>query len=102
MRFLPFALTCPKPPAFGNPLDVAVRRPVMILNHCRWRSDIIILLHYSPTSLIPTTNDFYHQESRLRGQLLNASKSGIDSVEYENALCSVLKELHELVSQPMA
>ena len=60
--------------SLGNLLNVAVRRPVMIVNHCRWRSDIIILLHDSPPSFIPTANDFYHQENRSGGQLLDARK----------------------------
>jgi len=88
-----------KPPTFDNLRSAAVRGPVIVINHCRWRSDIIILLHDSPPSLIPTANDFYERANKLRDQLLGARKKGLDSVEYEDALRSVLKELYELVGR---
>ena len=90
-----------KPPSFDNLRSAAVRGPVIIINHCRWRSDIIILLHASPPSLIPTANDFYDRANKLRDQLLGANKKGLDSAEYEDTLCSVLKELYELVGRPV-
>jgi len=88
-----------KPPSFDNLRSAAVRGPVIVINHCRWRSDIIIILHDSPPSLIPTANDFYERANKLRDQLLGARKKGLDSVEYEDALRSVLKELYELVGR---
>ena len=90
-----------KPPSFDNLRSAAVRGPVVMVNHCRWRSDIIILLRDSPPSLIPTANDFYDRANKLRDQLLGARKKGLESVEYENALRSVLKELYELVGRPV-
>jgi len=90
-----------KPPSFDNLRSAAVHGPVIIINHSRWRSDIIILLHDSPPSLIPTANDFYDRANTLRDQLLVARKKGLDSVEYEDALRSVLKELYELVGRPV-
>jgi len=90
-----------KPPSFDNLRSAAVCGPVIMINHCRWRSDIIILLHDSPPSLIPTANDFYDRANKLRDQLLDARKKGLDSVEYEDALRSVLKELYELVGRPV-
>jgi len=88
-----------KPPTFDNLRSAAVRGPIIIINHSRWRSDIIILLHDSPPSVIPTANDFYDRANKLRDQLLGARKKGLDSVEYEDALRSVLKELYELVGR---
>jgi len=90
-----------KPPTFDNLRSAAVRGPVVIINHSRWRSDVIILLHDSPPSLIPTANDFYERANKLRDQLLDGRKKDLDSVEYEDALRSVLKELYELVGRPV-
>jgi len=90
-----------KPPTFDNLRSAAVRGPVIVINHSRWRSDIIILLHDSPPSLIPTANDFYDRANKLCEQLLGARKKGLDSVEYEDALRCVLKELYELVGRPV-
>jgi len=87
--------------SFDNLRSAAVRGPVVMINHCRWRSDIIILLRDSTPSIIPTTNDFYDRANKLRDRLLGARKQGLDSVEYEDALRSVLKELYELVGQPV-
>ena len=40
-------------PSFDVLRSAASRGPVIIINHSRWRSDIIILLHNSSPSLIP-------------------------------------------------
>jgi len=72
-----------------------------MINLCTWRSDIIIILRDTPPSLIPTANDFYDRANKLRDQLLDARKEGLDSVEYDDALRSVLKELYELVGRPV-
>ena len=90
-----------KPPSFDNLRSAAVRGPVIIINHCKWRSDIIILLRDSPPSLIPTPSNFYDRANKLRDQLLGARKEGLDSVEYDDALRFVLKELYELVGRPV-
>jgi len=71
-----------------------------LINHSIWHSDIILLCD-SPPSLVPTVNDFYDRANKLRDQLLGARKKGLDSVEYEDALRSVLKELYELVGRPV-
>jgi CHAT domain-containing protein len=92
-----------KPPSFDNLRSAAERGPVIIINHNKWRSDIIILLHDTPPSLIPTADDFYDRANELRDQLLGAreSEEGPSAAEYEDALCSVLKELYELVGRPV-
>ncbi|KAI0003263.1 CHAT domain-containing protein, partial [Russula compacta] len=89
-----------KSPSFDNLCSVAAHGPVIMINHCRWRSDILILLHDSPPSLIPMPNDFYDRANKLRDQLLDARKKGLESNEYEDALCSVLKDLYNLVGRP--
>ncbi len=70
-------------------------------HHFEWRSDILILLHNSPPSLIPTPDDFYARALRLQDQLLGERKRGLESNEYEDALRSVLKELYDLVGRPV-
>ena len=101
IRSLPGFETFLKSPSFDNLHSAAARGPVIIINHSRWRSDIIILLHDSPPSLIPTADDFYNRAVNLRDQLLDARKEGLDSNEYEGALSFVLKELYELVGRPV-
>jgi len=88
-------------PSFDTLRSVAAHGPVMIINHCKWRSDIIILHHHSPPSLIPMTSDFYSRANGMRDKLLDARKEGPDSMEYEDALSSVLWELYDLVGRPV-
>jgi CHAT domain-containing protein len=90
-----------KPPSFDVLRFAAAHGPVIMINHCRWRSDIIILLYNSPPSLIRTGSDFYDRANKLRDQLSGARKKGLDSVEYDDALRSVLKELYEIVGRPV-
>jgi len=90
-----------KPPSFDTLRSAASHGPVIIINHCKWRSDIIVLLHNSPPSLIPTSNDFYIRANKLQDQLLGARKKGLDSDAYNDALRAVLKELYELVGRPV-
>ncbi|KAH9019072.1 CHAT domain-containing protein [Lactarius pseudohatsudake] len=90
-----------KTPSFTTLRSAASRGPVIIINHCRWCSDILIIFHnYLPCS-IPTTDDFYDRANKLRDELVVARKHGLDSVEYQDALCSVLKGLYELVGVPV-
>ena len=90
-----------KPPSFDTLRSAAFNGPVIIINHCEWRSDILILIHNSPPSLIPTSDDFYIRASRMRDQLLAERKKGLESDAYEDALCAVLKDLYELVGRPV-
>ena len=48
------------PPSFDTLRSAAAGGPVILINHSEWCSDIIILLHDFPPSLIPTSNDFYY------------------------------------------
>ncbi|KAI9507225.1 CHAT domain-containing protein [Russula earlei] len=88
-------------PPFRTLRSAAVHGPVVIINHCHWRSDIIILLHDSPPSLIPTSHSFYDRAKALRDRLFVARREGLDLVEYENALSSVLQNLYDLVGRPV-
>jgi len=90
-----------KPPSFDTLRSVACHGPVVIVNHSKWRSDILILLRNCPPSLITTPDDFYSRANTLQDQLLRERKKGLDSDKYEDALQSVLKELYELVGRPV-
>ena len=99
IHVLPGFETFLKSPSFDNLHSAAARGPVIIINHSRWRSDIIILHHAFPPSLISTPDDFYDRANNLRDYLLDARKNGLDSKLYDNALGYVLKELYELVGR---
>lgn len=88
-------------PSFKALRTVARHGPVIIINHCRWRSDIIILLHDSDPSLIQTQDNFYDRVKGLKDQLLAARKKGLDSKAYDDTLTSILKTLYDLVGQPV-
>ena len=93
-------------PSFDTLSSAASRGPVIIINHCRSRSDIIILFHDSLCS-IPTTGTFFTHAKKLRDELVKARQEarkkseGLDCVEYQDALCSTLKGLYELVGEPV-
>jgi hypothetical protein len=78
-------------PSFSTLRSAALRGPVIIINYCQWRSDILIVFHkYLPPCSIPTANDFYARANRLRDELVEARKHGLDSRDYQDALSSVL------------
>jgi hypothetical protein len=59
------------------------RRPVIIINHSKWRSDILILFHDSPPSLLTTTDDFYDRAIELSDRLVKARKDHrLESKQY--------------------
>ncbi|KAH9956709.1 CHAT domain-containing protein [Russula dissimulans] len=80
----------------------AVCGPVIIINHCRFRSDILIVLHDSPPVLIPTAEDFFDRAAELKQLLLDTRTIySLGSVAYDRALRFVLQELYELVGRPV-
>ncbi|KAH9957187.1 hypothetical protein BGW80DRAFT_1257411, partial [Lactifluus volemus] len=97
-------------PNFGNFLEplsfdvlrsAALRGPVIIINHCMWRCDLLVLFRDS-LSLITTTRDFDRRAIELRDRLVNARKHHrLESKEYGRALRSVLQSLYELVGKPV-
>ncbi|KAI0246403.1 CHAT domain-containing protein [Lactifluus subvellereus] len=91
-----------KTPSFDTLRAAAERGPVIIVNHCEWRSDIIITLHHSPPFLIATPKDFYDRANELADRLSDTRKKHrLESLQYQRTLCSVLKGLYELVGQPV-
>ena len=94
-RFLTF-------PLFDTLRSAASSGPVIIVNHSHPRSDILILLHNSSPSVIPTPTDFYDRADALKDKLLvSRVKDGLDSSKYDQTLASVLAELYELVGKPV-
>ena len=91
-RFLTF-------PSYNTLRSAASSGPVIIVNHFKLRSDILILHDASP-SLIPTPTDFYRRAKALKDKLLDSrSKDGLDSSKYDKTLASILAELYELVGK---
>jgi CHAT domain-containing protein/tetratricopeptide (TPR) repeat protein len=88
-------------PSYTTLRSAASHGPVIIINNCKWRSDIIIILHNSLPCAIPTDKTFFARANELRDELVEARKRGLDSIEYQDALCSVLKGLYELVGEPV-
>ena len=94
-RFLTF-------PLFDTLRSAASSGPVIIVNHSKHRSDILILLHNSSPSLIPTPTDFYKRANALKDKFLDSRvKYGLDSSNYNQTLASVLAELCKLVGKPV-
>ena len=88
-------------PLFDALRSAAEHGPVIIINHTRWRSDIIILLRDAPPSLIDTADNFYQRAKQLKDQLLSARDNGLESGAYDDALSSVLESLYHLVGRPV-
>ena len=64
-----------KVPSFHMLRVAASKGPVIIINHCSSRSDIILVLQDFSPSLIHTADDFYHRASQLADQLSDARKT---------------------------
>lgn len=76
--------------------------PVIVINHCRYRSDILIVLNNSAPVLIPTAEDFYARTTALKDSLLETrTKYALESNRYQRSLRFVLQELYELVGRPV-
>ncbi|KAH9170797.1 CHAT domain-containing protein [Lactarius sanguifluus] len=89
-------------PSFDTLRSAASSGPIIIINHSQWRSDILILLHYTSPSLISTPHDFYDRAIALKDELLDSrNKYGLDSSHYDETLASVLAGLYELVGKPV-
>ncbi|KAI9454649.1 CHAT domain-containing protein [Lactarius psammicola] len=76
--------------------------PIVIINHSRFRCDIIIVLHDSSPVHIPMVEDSYSRTIKLKELLLSTrAKHALESSQYQRALRSVLEELYELVGRPV-
>jgi hypothetical protein len=64
-----------KAPSFTSLRSAASRGPVIIVNHCEWRSDIVIIFHDYLRCSIPTTKNFYTRANKLRDELVEAREA---------------------------
>jgi tetratricopeptide (TPR) repeat protein len=103
IRALPDLNNFLKPPSFDALRSAALRGPVIIINHCKiFRSDILILFHDTPPSLITMPADFYHCALELGNRLVEDRKIyGLDSRRYHRTLRSTLGSLYGLVGRPV-
>ncbi|KAH8986009.1 hypothetical protein EDB92DRAFT_2023948, partial [Lactarius akahatsu] len=83
--------------SFTTLRSAASRGPVILINHSKWHSDILIIDHNSLPCAIPTPDDFYDRTNKLRDSLIEARKKGLDSAKYQHALLVVLRDLYEFV-----
>jgi hypothetical protein len=90
-------------PPFDTLRSAASSGPVIIINHSRWRSDILIVLHNTPPSLIPTPDDLFERAGALKDKSLDSrpKKPEYDWRHYNEVLAFVLAELYTLVGQPV-
>ena len=89
-------------PSFDFLRSAAERGPVIIVNHSKWRSDIIIVLHDADPILIITPDNFYDRAIELRNRLVRTRKNGpLESRQYQRSLRFVLESLYELIGQPV-
>jgi len=87
-------------PSFDTLRSAAEHGPVIIVNHSKWRSDILIILHDADPLLITTPDNFYDDAIKLRNRLVRTRKDApLESKQYQRALQSVLGRLYELVGQ---
>ena len=90
------------PLPFDTLRSAALHGPVIVINHCKWRSDVIIVLHDSLPSHIPLPSNFFGRANQLKDLLLTTREEcGLNSGRYEDALASVLAELYTLIGQPV-
>jgi len=103
IQALPGLDTFMKPHSYDTLRGAACHGPVIIINHSEWGSNIVILLRNSSPSLITTPDDFYDRANKLQDRLLRARRQpeDLESNKYNDAPSSVLKELYELVGQPV-
>jgi CHAT domain-containing protein len=89
-------------PSFDTLRSVSSRGPIIIINHSKWRSDILILFYHSPPSLLTTADDFYDRAIQLSDRLMKTRKGHhLESKQYQRALRSVLESLYGLVGRPV-
>ena len=91
-----------KTPSLDDLRSAAASGPVIIINHSKWRCDILIVLHNTDPLLITTPEDFYDRAIELRTRLVTTRKEyHLESRQYQRALRSVLKSLYDLVGEPV-
>jgi tetratricopeptide (TPR) repeat protein len=76
--------------------------PVVVINHCRYRCDILIVLLGASPVHIDCAEEFYSRTVKLKELLLSTrAKHALESKQYGRALRFVLQELFELIGRPV-
>ena len=89
-------------PSYDTLRCAAISGPIVIINHSKWRSDILILLYDSLPLVITMPDNFYDRAIELRDRLVNTrNQHRLESKQYQHALRSVLENLYELVGRPV-
>jgi len=101
IQALPGLDTFLKPPSFDTLRSAACRGPVIVINHSKWRCDILILLHNTLYPLL-----FPHPTTSMNAQTIckinywRNERRGSSRIDMRT-LRSVLEELYELVGRPV-
>ncbi|EJC98971.1 uncharacterized protein FOMMEDRAFT_161183 [Fomitiporia mediterranea MF3/22] len=80
--------------------QAALEGPLIVLNHCTYRSDALIALAPEdlPVVCVPLDGEFYKDSMKLCGELLGKrARSRASSLEYDEILCRVMKTLWDRV-----
>ncbi|EJD03293.1 uncharacterized protein FOMMEDRAFT_86227 [Fomitiporia mediterranea MF3/22] len=80
--------------------QVALEGPVIMVNHCRYRSDALIILTQGASSVdcVPLDGEFYWDSIKLCDALLETRRRvGADSPEYDRKLQEAMKMLWDRV-----
>jgi len=86
-----------KKPSFDTLRSAAMGGPVIVVNHSKWRCDILIILHDTHPCLITTPDNFYSHAIDLRDWLVCAqTKYVLESRLYQRDLQFVLKSFINL------
>ena len=89
-------------PSYDTLRCAAICGPIIIINHSKWRSDILILLYDSLPLIITMPDDFYDRAIELRDRLVKTrNQHRLESKQYQHALRSVLENLYKLVGRPV-
>ncbi|KAI0246746.1 CHAT domain-containing protein [Lactifluus subvellereus] len=91
-----------RPIPFRHLQTAAMGGPAVIINLSEYRSDILIVRSNHPVVHIPTPTNFFDRVTNLAHQLSEMRKSyRLESKKYDRVLRQTLKELSELVGQPV-
>ena len=92
-----------KPVPFCHLQTAAIGGPVVIINLSQYCSDILIIRSDHPIDHIPTPTNFFARVTKLAHKLSETRRNHpLESIEYDDVLRDTLKELSELVGQPVA
>ncbi|KAI0269781.1 hypothetical protein BC834DRAFT_967523 [Gloeopeniophorella convolvens] len=91
-----------KPAPYSRLQAAAIAGPVIIVNHSRYRSDILIVRYNQPIIHIPTPADFFDKTTSLARRLVETrTKHLLESKQYARVLRQTLEGAYELIARPV-